>query len=87
MTYQSLSNHDEALVPHSDFATAVEPLQRLPTVLLVPVALIAIPAVVIAIALGALLAAVGLQPTIALDLVAAYLVSVAGLWVYRRITE
>ena len=76
-----------ALVPHSDFATVVEPLQRLPAVLLVLVALVAVPAVVIAIALGALLAVVGLQPTIALVLVGAYLVSIAGLWVYRRITE
>jgi putative Mn2+ efflux pump MntP len=76
-----------ALVPHSDFATAVEPLQRLPAVLLVLVALVAVPVVVIAIALGALLAVVGLQPTIALVLVGAYLVSIAGLWVYRRITE
>lgn len=56
-----------ALVPHSDFATVVEPLQRLPAVLLVLVALVAVPAVVIAIALGALLAVVGLQPTIALS--------------------
>jgi putative Mn2+ efflux pump MntP len=76
-----------ALVPHSDFATVVEPLQRLPAVLLVLVALVAVPVVVIAIALGALLAVVGLQPTIALVLVGAYLVSIAGLWVYRRITE
>jgi putative Mn2+ efflux pump MntP len=76
-----------ALVPHSDFATVVEPLQRLPAVLLVLVALVAVPVVVIAIALGAFLAVVGLQPTIALVLVGAYLVSIAGLWVYRRITE
>lgn len=76
-----------ALIPHSDFATIVEPLHRLPTVLLVPVALIAVPAVVIAIALGALLTAVGLQPTNTLVLVGAYLVSVAGLWGYRRIAN
>ena len=76
-----------ALVPHSDFATIVAPLQSLPTILLVPVALIAIPAVVIATALGAVLAAVGLQPTTALVLVGAYLVSISGLWGYRRITE
>lgn len=74
-----------ALVPHGDFATVVEPLQRLPAVLLVPVALTAVPAVIIAVALGALLAAVGLQPTIALVLVGAYLVSVASLRIYRRI--
>ena len=76
-----------ALVPHSDLAAIVAPLQALPTVLLVPVALVAIPAVVIATALGAVLAAVGLQPTTVLVLVGAYLVSIAGLWGYRRITE
>ena len=76
-----------ALVPHSDLATIVAPLQALPTILLVPVALIAIPAVVIATALGTVLAVVGLQPTAALVLVGAYLVSVAGLWGYRRVTE
>jgi hypothetical protein len=68
-----------ALVLHGDFATAVEPLQRLPAVLLVLVALIAVPAVFIAIALGALLAVVGPRPTIALVLVGAYLVSIADL--------
>lgn len=76
-----------ALVPHSDFATVVEPLQRLPTVLLVPAALIAVPAVVIAIALGALLTAVGLQPTNTGVLVGAYLVSVASLWGFRQVTN
>lgn len=76
-----------ALVPHGDFATVVEPLRRLPAVLLLPVALIAVPAVVIAIALGVLLAAVGLQPTNTLVLVSAYLVSVTSLWVYRRGTD
>jgi hypothetical protein len=76
-----------ALVPHSDFATVVEPLQRLPAVLLVLVALAAVPAVIITAALGALLATVGLQPSNALVLVGAYLVSVASLQVYRRITE
>ena len=76
-----------ALVPHGDFATVVAPLQRVPTVLLVPVALVAVPAVVIAVALGALLTAVGLQPTNTLVLVGAYLAGVAGLWSYRRVTN
>lgn len=76
-----------ALVPHSDFATVVEPLQRLPAVLLVLVALIAVPAVVIAVALGAFFAAVGLQPTKTLVLAGAYLVSVASLWGYRQVTD
>ena len=74
-----------ALVPHSDFATVVEPLRRLPAVLLVLVALVAVPAVIVAVALGALLAAAGLQPTNTLVLVGAYLVSVASLWGYRRV--
>lgn len=76
-----------ALVPHSDFATVVEPLQRVPAVLLVPVALIAVPAVIIAVALGALIAAIGLHPTNALVLAGAYLVSVASLWSYRHRTN
>lgn len=76
-----------ALIPHSDFATVVEPLQRLPAVLLLLVALVAIPAVVIAVALGALLVAVGLHPTNALVLAGAYLVGVAGLWGYRQLTN
>ncbi|EJN59161.1 hypothetical protein HSB1_25820 [Halogranum salarium B-1] len=76
-----------ALIPHSDFATVVEPLQRLPAVLLLLVALVAIPAVVIAVALGALLVAVGLHPTNTLVLAGAYLVGVAGLWGYRQLTN
>lgn len=76
-----------ALVPHSDFATVVEPLQRLPAVLLVPVALMAVPALATAVALGALLAAVGLHPTNVLVLAGTYLVSVAGLWGYRQLTN
>lgn len=75
------------LIPHSDFTTVVEPFQRLPAVLLVPVALMALPAVVVANALGALVVTVGLQPPNTLVLVGAYLVSVAGLWVYRRIAN
>lgn len=44
-----------ALVPHSDVATAVEPLRRVPAILLVPVAVLALCRRV-AIGLGALLA-------------------------------
>ena len=55
-----------ALVPHSDFAS-VEPLQNLPPILLIPIAVLAIPAVAVAIALGGLVSVVGLQPTAGLS--------------------
>ena len=73
-----------ALVPHSDFAASVEPLRNLPPILLIPIAILAIPAVVVAIALGVLVSVVGLQPTTVLVLISIYLVSVTSLWVYRR---
>jgi hypothetical protein len=73
-----------ALVPHSDFAASVEPLHNLPPSLLIPIAILAIPAVVVAIALGVLVSVVGLQPTTVLVLISIYLVSVTSLWVYRR---
>ncbi len=73
-----------ALVPHSDFAAAVEPLRQVPPILLVPIAILAVPAVVVAIALGVLISVVGLQPTTVLVLISIYLVSVMSLWVYRR---
>jgi hypothetical protein len=56
-----------ALVPHSDFAASVEPLQNLPPILLIPIAVLAIPAVAVAIALGGLVSVVGLQPTAVLS--------------------
>jgi hypothetical protein len=73
-----------ALVPHGDFAAGVDPLRQVPPILLVPIAILAVPAVVVAIALGALISVVGLQPTTVLVLISIYLVSVTGLWVYRR---
>lgn len=76
-----------ALVPHSDFAAVVEPLQRVPTILLVPIAVLAVPAVVLAIALGAILSIVGLQPTTVLVIISAYIVSVVGLWAYRGLSD
>lgn len=74
-----------ALVPHSDFAAVVEPLQRVPTILLVPVAVFAVPAVILAILFGVLLSAVGVQPTTVLILFSVYVLSVASLWAYRRV--
>lgn len=75
-----------ALVPHSDFAAVVEPLQRVPAILLVPVALVAVPAVILAVILGALLAVLGLQPTTVLVFISIYFVSVVGRWTHRRVT-
>lgn len=76
-----------ALVPHGDFAAVFEPLQRVPTVLLVPVAILAVPAVVLATALGAVLSIVGLQPTTVLVIISAYIVSVVGVWAYRGLND
>lgn len=76
-----------ALVPYSDFTVVVEPLQRVPVILLVPVALVAVPAVLVAIALGALLAVVGLRPHIGLVFMSMYLVSVAGRWIHHHMTQ
>lgn len=73
-----------ALVPHGEFTVILEPLRRVPVVLLVPVALVAVPAVVLALALGALLSVVGVQPGIVVVIVSTYVVSVASLGIYRR---
>jgi hypothetical protein len=72
------------LVPHSDFAAVVEPLRHVPPILLVPITILVIPAVVVAIALGALVSVVGLQPTTVLVPISIYLVSVTSLWIYRK---
>jgi hypothetical protein len=72
-----------AVVPHSDFATTLEPLQRLPTVVLVVVALLGIPAVLLAVGLGVVLQAVGVRPTGALVLLSAGAISVGLSRVYR----
>jgi hypothetical protein len=74
-----------ALVPHSDFAAVVEPLQGVPVLVLLPVALLAVPAVVLATGLGVVLSAVGFQSTTALVLVCIYVVSVLSRWTYRRV--
>lgn len=74
-----------ALVPHSELPSVGEPLRRVPAILLVPVAVVAVPAVVLALVFGALLSAVGVQPTSLLVLISAYVVSVVGLLAYRRV--
>lgn len=73
-----------ALVAHSEFAAVVDPLRRVPPALLVPVALLAVPAVALAVALGAVLSAVGVAPGPALVVVGAYVVAVAVVWLSRR---
>jgi ABC-type spermidine/putrescine transport system permease subunit II len=45
---------------------------------------LAVPAVVVAIALGVLISVLGPQPTTGLVLISIYLVSVTSLWVCRR---
>ena len=75
------------LVPQSDFAVAVDPLQRIPVFFLISVAVLAVPAVVLAVSLGAILSTVGLQPTTALVPVSVYIISVLSQWVYRRVSR
>lgn len=73
-----------AVIPHSDLATVVDPLRTVPTVLLVPVALLGLPAVALAVGLGTVLSLVGIQPGLWLVLVSAYLVSVIASWALQR---
>jgi hypothetical protein len=52
-----------AVVPHSEPTAVVTLLGRVPTPVLLPFALLALPAVVVALALGTVLSLVGLSPT------------------------
>lgn len=52
-----------AVYPHSEPSAIVEALQSVPTVVLVAVALPALPAVALTLAVGAVLGALGLPPT------------------------
>lgn len=74
-----------AMVPHGEFASVVEPLQRVPVVLLVVLAVFAIPAVVVALVLGGFLSVLGVQPTTVVVVISTYLVGVAGVWGYREV--
>ena len=74
-----------AMIPHSDYSSLVEPLQRVPVLVLIPFAIVAIPALVIALILGGVLSVVGVQPTNALVFISIYLVGVASVWGYRRV--
>ena len=76
-----------ALIPHGDYSLLVEPLQRLPVLLLVPLALFAIPALVIALILGGILSVASVQPVNVLVLVSIYLVAIACVWGYRKLTS
>ena len=75
-----------ALVPHGEFSALVEPLQRVPVVVLIPVSILAIPAVVLALVFGALLSIVGLRPTTVSVLLGMYVIGVgiASLWAHRK---
>jgi hypothetical protein len=74
-----------ALVPHSEFTAFVEPLRRAPIILLVALSLLAIPAVIVALVVGAPFSLVGFQPTGLLVLVSTYIVSVVVRLGYRRV--
>lgn len=83
-----------AVYPHSEPSAVVTALQRLPSLLLVPVALPAVPAAVLAVALGALLSLAGLSPASipavllargdVLFFASAYGVAVVAAWAPRR---
>lgn len=76
-----------ALIPHGDYSSLVEPLQRVPVLLLGPFALVVIPALVIALILGGILSLIGVQPTNVLVFISTYLVGVASVWVYRKMNS
>lgn len=74
-----------ALIPHSDYSSLVEPLQRVPVLLLVPFAAVAIPALVLTLMFGGALSLIGVQPTNALVVISIYLVGVASVLGYRKV--
>lgn len=76
-----------ALIPHGDYSSLVEPLQRVPVLLLGLFAVVAIPTLVIALILGGMLSFIGVQPTNAVVFISIYLVGVASVWVYRKINS
>lgn len=82
------------LVPHGSPTGLVESLSAVPPVVLIPLAVPAIPATLLAVALGVALGAVGVAPqsipAVALTrgdvlfFISAYLVGVAAAWADRR---
>ena len=86
-----------AVYPHSEPSAIVEALQGIPTVLLLPFVLPAIPALVLTLAVGAVLSLVGLAPESipallltrgdALFFACAYAVATASVWASRWATE
>jgi len=72
-----------AVVAHSDLAPVVGALRAVPTVLLLPLALVGVPAVVVAVAVGAVLSLAGLRPTTVLVVRSAYGLSVAAARISR----
>lgn len=83
-----------AVYPHSEPSPVVTALQRLPSVLLVPFALPAVPATVLAVGLGTLLSLAGPSPASipalllsrgdVLFFASAYIVAVVAAWAPRR---
>jgi hypothetical protein len=83
-----------AVYPHSELSPLVEALQAVPTILLIPFALPALPAFLLTLVLGGILSVIGLPPQSlpslllargdALFFISAYAVGVASAWANRR---
>jgi hypothetical protein len=83
-----------AVYPHSELSPVVEALQAVPTILLVPFVLPALPAFALTLALGGILSLVGLPPQSLpalllargdlLFFISAYVIGVASAWANRR---
>jgi hypothetical protein len=86
-----------AVYPHSELSPVVETLRAVPTILLLPFALPAVPAFLLTLALGGILSLVGLPPQSlpaillargdVLFFISAYAVGVASAWANRRADE
>jgi hypothetical protein len=86
-----------AVYPHSELSPVVEGLQAVPTVLLVPFALPAIPAFLLTLVLGGILSALGLSPQSlpavllargdVVFFISASAIGVASAWANRRADE
>lgn len=86
-----------AVYPHSELSPIVQTLQAVPTILLIPFALPALPAFVLTLAFGGILSVVGLPPQSlpavllargdVLFFISAYVVGVASAWANRRADE
>jgi hypothetical protein len=75
-----------ALVPYGEFSAVVSPLRGVPPVVLLPFAVLAIPALLLAVLAGSLLSLVGLDPSMVLVLGSVYVVGVGAASVWRSLT-